>query len=116
MGNSNHKPTGTKSTKLGKSSSASRTVPPKASVLKSKLKLRSKRTKAQIEKLNQDESTIASIHAALLARGQVPKEVKILDAQSLREGMLKDQQTKLQSEKAEKDLASQLELITGMAL
>ncbi|KAF8004521.1 hypothetical protein HF325_001969 [Metschnikowia pulcherrima] len=88
----------------------------KAGVLKSKLKVKSKQTKAQIEKLNQDLSTITNIHAALLMQAPVQKELNVLDAQSLREGMEKDVNRKLESEKAEKDLASQLELITGMAL
>lgn len=111
MGKVGPKQTKKRSTKTDKSAGVK-----KSAVLKGKAKVNSKQTKAQIEKLNQDLSTISSIHAAILAQGLPPKEVNALDVKRLREDMEKDNQTKLQSEKAEKDLASQLELITGMAL
>ncbi|GEQ71954.1 hypothetical protein JCM33374_g5640 [Metschnikowia sp. JCM 33374] len=117
MARVNQSSTGSKAPKSDKFKKA---VPRKAAVSKSKskakAKVNSKQTKEQIRKLNQDLSTITSIHTSLSTQGQAPKEITALDVQSLREGMQKDNQTKLQSEKAEKDLASQLELITGMAL
>lgn len=84
---------------------------------KAKSKLKAKNTRAQIEKLNSDMAAISEIRSSLAAQGDVSKKtINALDAKSLKEDFKKDEQAKQASERAEKDLASQLELMTGMAL
>lgn len=86
----------------------------KAKPSKSKLRTKAKHTKAQIEKLNKDADTIAAVHGAL-TKGQAPKEGS-LDAAQLRADLKKDEENERRNKTAEKDLASQLEVLTGMAL
>lgn len=85
-------------------------------VLKTKLKLISKNTKAHIEKLNKDMNNVASIHAELAKTKDTPKEIAVLDASSLRADLKRDEEKAKAAQKAESDLQSQLELITGMGL
>lgn len=85
---------------------------------KSKTKLRqtSKNARAEIDKLNMDVLGVQSLHSTLTKVGQAPKAVNALDAKSLREDLKKDVETREKNVRAEKDLAAQLELITGMEL
>lgn len=85
-------------------------------LLKSKLNQRSKHTKAQIEKLNQDMTNIADIHSELTQTAEAKKEVNALDAGSLREDLKRDEIVQKESMKAEQDLTNQLEIITGISL
>lgn len=90
-----------------------------AKLLKSKLSLKAKHTKAQIERLDKDAAQISSIHSELVKNVKNVKnapEVKVLDAKSLRDGLKKDEKAKSETQRAETDLAGQLELITGMSL
>lgn len=85
-------------------------------VLKTKLKLVSKNTKAQIEKLNKDMNNVTSIHAELTKKKDTAREIAVLDASSLRKDLKRDEEKAAAAQKAESDLQSQLELITGMGL
>lgn len=85
-------------------------------VLKSKLKQVSKNTKAHIEKLDKDMSNVRSIHAELTKAKEPRKEINALDAKTLRADLKRDEQKVEAARKAELDLQSQLELITGMGL
>lgn len=80
-------------------------------LLKSKLRLKSKSSKAQIDKLNSGD--ILDVHSEM--KQQSAKE-NVLDAGKLREDLKKDEETTTQNKKAENDLTAQLQLITGMAL
>lgn len=59
---------------------------------------------------------VQSLHSTLAKVGQAPKPMNALDAKSLREGLKKDDEIREKNVRAEKDLAAQLELITGMEL
>lgn len=85
-------------------------------VLKAKLKLVSKNTKAHIEKLNKDMNNVTSIHAELTKVKETQKQINVLDANSLRADLKRDEEKAEAAQRAESDLQSQLELITGMGL
>lgn len=85
-------------------------------ILRSKLKLRSKHTKAQIQKLDKDIQHITEIHSELAGNTQGRKEVKTLDAGILRAELQRDEKVQNENKKAEEDIQSQLEFITGMSL
>lgn len=85
-------------------------------LLRSKLSLKSKHTKAQIEKLDKDIKQFTDIQSELAKTSKSTKEINALDSKTLKEDLKRDEDTQIKSKKAEQDLASQLELITGMAL
>lgn len=86
------------------------------SLLKSKLKQKSKHTKAQIQKLDRDLQHISDIHQELAKDATAKKSVKTLDAGDLRADLHKDEISQIESKRAEEDLQSQLETLTGMSL
>lgn len=85
-------------------------------LLKSKFKLKSKHAKAKIEKLDKDMKHFIDIHSEMANKAKTSKDINALDSKSLREDLKKDEDLQMKSKKAERDLASQLELITGMSL
>lgn len=86
------------------------------SLLKSKLKQKSKHTKAQIQKLDRDLQQISDIHQELAKNATAKKSVKTLDTGKLRADLQKDEISQIESKRAEEDLQSQLETLTGMSL
>lgn len=79
---------------------------------KLKLKQKSKITKVQISKLNNDNRHITEIHKTLAQLNQPVKQVGAFDVEKLKSDIEKDEQRK----KASQELEKQLEMMTGMAL
>lgn len=98
-----------KTARLNKATPAAR-----QSLLKTKLKHRAKNTRAQIEKINKDTTEFLAVHSELTK--PKAKEVKVLDAQLLREDFQRDESARAKSAQADKDLKSQLELLSVMNL
>lgn len=92
------------------------TVTKASKLSKSKLKHTSKQTSAEINKLNLDLANVQSLHSTLTTARQTPKRVNALDSKSLQEGLKKDNEVREKNFRAERDLAAQLELLTGMEL
>lgn len=93
-----------------------RTMPPKkkvSKVLKTKLKHRSKSTKAKIERLDRDTKHFDDVSASLMA---IKKTKSVLSSKELKEDKKRDEQAQEKNKQADDDLTKQLELITGIEL
>lgn len=71
-----------------------------------------KATKARIAKLN-EEVVLEDIHKLLRAK---KKTVQVLDVATLKEDLKRDELARAGNEQAARDLAAQVETITGMTL
>lgn len=98
-----------------KNAKVQKRLQPSKSLSRLKLKSQSKSTKSKIEKLNANINEIDDIRSSF---GQIKsiRQVKALDAKSLKDDLVKDTELKEKNKKAEKDLALQLDLITSMGL
>ncbi|CAK7896872.1 hypothetical protein CAAN3_03S03268 [[Candida] anglica] len=83
---------------------------------KHKLKAQSKATKSKIEKLNNNLAEIDEVRLSLSSIAPASRPVKALDASGLKEDLKKDIEVQEKNKKADNDLQSQLEMLTGMGL
>ena len=83
---------------------------------KNKIKQLSKLSRYETQKLDDDLEEIQDVRNAL-EKGEPKREKKnILDAGDLREGLIKDEESKKNSKVVEDDIAHQLQLLNGMGI